>query len=405
MSRNAVQWHQKPKLPASHYVDARIYSDEALFREEQEKIFSKVWLIACHESEVPDVGDYRLYQHPAGTELIVIRGEDNKIRSFYNICSHRGAALLYDPSGNAKRITCIFHQWSYNCKGECVDITREKPAYTGRISKTDVGLREVKTEVGLGGFVWVNMDDNSVSLDEHLGGVLGPLQEALSREPLQILLYHRNIVETNYKLWHDTNSELYHDYVHYHNRITAMLQKGYWDRKIHCYPNGHCQLDSMEVRYDKYEGFGEQRKLGWPGAPDNCHIVIDLFPGITYNLRSPIFRLDTMIPLGANKVMIEYRGLGLKSDTPEISAQRVRDYNGIWGPFGRNLHEDLLATYLQGKAMHEGTDASYVLHGREEDLGPQDEQAMRHFYSEWSQRMGRLASDPYGSRDVKSAAA
>ena len=405
MSRSAVDWNAPPRLNPAHYVSAEIYANEDLFREEQEKIFKKVWLIACHESEVPNQYDYRTYSHPGGTELFVIRGSDDKIRAFYNICPHRGTTLLYDPAGNAKHITCIFHQWSFNDRGACTNITREQPAYGKKVSKKDMGLREVRTEAGLGGFIWVNLDDKCRSLKEHLGGVLNALEKPLSAEPLEVFTYHRSIVHTNYKLWHDTNSELYHDFVHYHNRVTAMMQQGYWDRKIRCYPNGHCALDSMTVRYDAYEGFRAQRKLGWPKAPDNCHIVCDIFPGITFNLRSPVFRLDTMIPLGANKVMIEFRGAGLKSDTPEVRAQRVRDYNGIWGPFGRNLHEDLLAVTLQGRAMHEGTDAKYVLHAREEGLGPQDEQGMRHFYVEWSKRMGRQASDPYGRRKLQSVAA
>ena len=49
MARTAAAWNTKPSLPATHYVDPRIYSDPAVFAEEQEKIFAKVWVIACHE--------------------------------------------------------------------------------------------------------------------------------------------------------------------------------------------------------------------------------------------------------------------------------------------------------------------------------------------------------------------
>ena len=93
MSRDEAQWTQRPKLPSSHYVDPAIYYDEAIFREEQAKIFSKVWQLAIHESEVPKPYDYRTYQHPAGRELVIVRGEDLQVRSFYNICPHRGGPL------------------------------------------------------------------------------------------------------------------------------------------------------------------------------------------------------------------------------------------------------------------------------------------------------------------------
>jgi len=97
---------------------------------------------------------------------------------------------------------------------------------------------------------------------------------------------------------------------------------------------------------------------------------------------------------------IEFRGLGLKSDTPEQRAERVRDHNTIWGPFGRNLHEDLLGVHGQGLAMREKSDSKWVLHGREENSTIHDEVGMRHFYAEWGKRMGRPAYDPFGDNKL-----
>jgi methanesulfonate monooxygenase large subunit len=54
MSKSAKEWIQTPQFPNSHFVDTRIYTDESLFKEEQEKIFNKSWIIACHESELPE---------------------------------------------------------------------------------------------------------------------------------------------------------------------------------------------------------------------------------------------------------------------------------------------------------------------------------------------------------------
>ena len=392
MARNQEQWLQKPKFPPTHYVDSKIYTDEGLFKEEQDKIFNKCWIIACHESEVPNPYDYRTFNHPGGEKLIVMRGEDMNIRTFYNICPHRGNILLYDPVGNAKRITCIFHAWSFDCTGSCIDISRSEQGYQDRLKKEDVSLREVKTGVGFGGFVWVNVDDNCCSLQEYIGEAMGLLDECLVPE-LEVFHYHKAVVETNYKLWHDTNSEFYHDYMHYFNRITGMIQPGYFDRKYVGYDYGHASVGSMSIKYDAYEG-AQQRGVGWPGLAPGGWILVDIFPGMTFNLRTSVLRMDTAIPLGPNKLIIEFRGLGLKSDNAEQRAERIRDHNTIWGPFGRNLHEDLLGVHGQGLAMREKTDSKWVIHGREENSTIHDEVGMRHFYAEWSKRMGRKASDP-----------
>ena len=401
MAKTAIQWHAKPDFPTSHFVDTRIYTDDTLFREEQDKVFNKVWIIACHESEVPNAYDYRTFQHPGGAKLFMIRGEDMKVRSFYNICPHRGNTLLYDPVGNAKRITCIFHAWSFDAKGACTDISRAKQGYQERYCTADAALREVRADIGYGGFVWVNVDDTAPSLAEYIGPAMEMLDEQLNME-LEVFHYHKAVVDTNYKLWHDTNSEFYHDYMHYFNRATGMIQPGYFDRKYTGYPNGHASVGSMSIKYDAYDGSAE-RAVGWPGLAPGGWILIDIFPGMTFNLRTSVLRMDTAIPLGPNKLIIEFRGLGLKSDTPAQRAERVRDHNTIWGPFGRNLHEDLLGVLGQGRAMRDRTDSKWVIHGREENMTIHDEGGMRHFYAEWSRRMGRKAYDPFNDNKLEAA--
>ena len=170
-------------------------------------------------------------------------------------------------------------------------------------------------------------------------------------------------------------------------------KSGYFQRKYVAFPNGHASVGSMEVKYDAYKGSGRS-KLGWPQLPENGWKLVDLFPCITFNLRTSVLRIDSYIPLGPDRVILEFRILGLKSDTPEIRKQREKDAAVIWSPFGRNLHEDLLASSGQGIAMAHGSESMYVLQGREEDLTIHDEVGMRHYLGEWSKRMGRSSANP-----------
>jgi methanesulfonate monooxygenase large subunit len=394
MSRNAEAWERRPQLPATHFVDARLYTDETLFREEREKIFGKTWIIACHESELANPYDYRTFRHPAGPDLVLVRGDDGVVRAFYNICPHRGNVLVREPAGTARALTCIFHAWTFDCRGGCTGIARRKEGYQDRLGTKDVGLRAVRCQVGFGGFVWVNLDDAGPSLGDFIGGALGSLLPHIS-QPLEVFHYQKIAVNTNFKLWHDTNSEFYHDYMHYFNRVTGMQQPGYFDRRYVPHPNGHAAVGSMEVKYDQYSGSG-QRRIGWPGLAPGGWILIDLFPGMTYNLRTSVIRMDVVIPIAPNKTLIEIRGLGLRSDTAAERAERVRDHNIIWGPFGRNLHEDLLGVAGQGSALRDSASgARWLLHGREEGQTIHDEVGMRHYYAEWGRRMDRLSSAPF----------
>jgi methanesulfonate monooxygenase subunit alpha len=274
-----------------------------------------------------------------------------------------------------------------------VDIPRMKQGYQDRLKKADVGLTELRCETAYGGMVWVCLDPAAMPLSAFIGEAFEIMATELETEPLDIFHYHKAIVPSNYKLWHDTNSEFYHDYMHYFNRATSMMHKGYFERQYTAFPHGHCTVGSMEVKYDAYEG-AANRPLSFPGMPVNGWKMVDLFPGATYNIRGSSLRIDTTTPLGPNLVMIEYRGIGLKRDTPEERLQRVRDHNTIWGPFGRNLHEDLLGITGQGVATRPGTEPHKLLHGRYENNFIHDEIGMRHFYAEWQRMVGRSPSSP-----------
>ena len=81
-----------------------------------------------------------------------------------------GSFLEGPALGNPKRMTCMFHAWQFDMKGNCVYISREKEGFQDRLCKEDVGLRGLRCEVKFGGFVWVNLDDNpQVSLEDWAG--------------------------------------------------------------------------------------------------------------------------------------------------------------------------------------------------------------------------------------------
>jgi methanesulfonate monooxygenase subunit alpha len=385
------------------FVDSRIYSEALIFEEELQKIWKKVWLATVHESELAAPLDYRTLTL-AREPVIIVRGSDGKIRAFLNVCPHRGNLIVRkpagnlgvaEPSGNANHMTCMFHAWQFDSLGRCVDIPRQKQGYQDRLDKSQVHLTALPCEVAHGGVVWVSLDPNVMPLADFIGDAFGIMREELDTEPLDVFHYHKAFIRSNYKLWHDTNSEFYHDYMHYFNRATSMMQKGYFDRRYTTFANGHCTVGSMEVKYDAYQGAGD-RPLSFPGMPRNGWKMVDVFPGTTYNIRGSSLRVDTMTPISPDLVMIEFRGIGLRRDTEDERARRVADHHSIWGPFGRNLHEDLLGITGQGVSMRPGTAPRRVLHARREDLSIHDEIGMRHYYSEWARRTGRSPADPMG---------
>ena len=175
------------------------------------------------------------------------------------------------------------------------------------------------------------------------------------------------------------------------SRVTGFNDE-YFARKNIAFDNGHVNVSSFTVNYTEFDKAGDRGELSFPNLPPNQWYMVDLFPGFNFNLRGSAYRSDSVTPLGCNKVLIEFRGYGLRKDTPEERQTRIKHHNTIWGPFGRNLHEDLIGVTGQGVTMREGTENRHILHGRHENRTIHDEVGMRHYYSEWGKY---LDMDPY----------
>jgi methanesulfonate monooxygenase large subunit len=349
-ARNHKNWLAKPPVEA---ISSECYSSQEIFEKEIKKIFAKVWVPVIHKSEIRNEGDYRTSQIAFQNIIIVNAGDRIKAYRLYD--------ARYQISGTLK-----------------APIVTSEP--------------ELYCEVKHGGMVWVTLDPNpSTSVEEWTAGAFDCIADAIDAEELEVFHYHKAVIPTNYKLWHDTNSEFYHDFMHYFNRVTGFNDE-YFARKNIAFDNGHVNVSSFTVQYKEFLGATDRGELSFPNLPPNQWYMVDLFPGFNFNLRGSAYRSDSVTPLGPNSVLIEFRGYGLLNDTADERKQRIDHHNTIWGPFGRNLHEDLLGVTGQGVSMAPGTERRNILHGRHENSTIHDEVGMRHYYSEWGKY---LDIDPY----------
>jgi len=391
MTRTESQWDAKPQLPDDHYVSSSIYTDPEIFKEERTKIFSKTWKFVCHESELPEKGDFRAVDH-TGWPLLVVRGPDSKIRTFFNSCSHRGSLLVTEPRGNARNFTCFFHLWSYNTKGDCISITRDQGYQDCELSKDKLGLREVRTEINLG-MVFVNLDDEAEDFSTHIGDSFNDLNEPMGTKPMEVFHFHRVLMRANWKQWHETNMELYHEWGHVVNRTTSVAVPGYHERKWKIHPNGHGALEPLKVQYSNYKGWDQRADLTLAGLEPGEFRIVDIFPNTTIIVRATTIRIDTSIPIAPGLTLLEQRGLGVKGESDEDRTLRRFHHNQFWGPFGRNLSEDVIFVEAVEQANRYGA-SRYGIIARREELMSQDDEIMRAYYRTWGKYMNRRASHP-----------
>lgn len=384
-------WRSPPPLPPSHYLDNRIYTDPEIFDLERTAIFARAWKFICHESEIPDAGDFRTAT-VAEMPLIVLRDRQDAIRCYYNVCPHRGAALLREKSGRIAnhRIQCFYHLWSFDTDGRCVNIP-EAGAYGPQgLSQDDFALRAVRAETFCG-MVFVCLDQDTPDLRTFLGTAGDDMEGPLGAEPLEVFHYHQAEIRANWKLFVETNSEGYHELLHVLNRRTGVGRAEYRERLWDLHEGGHHTFKQAVIGYDKH-AMDDRESATFPGMVPNGHIVVDVFPDAMFNIRATVGRIDSLTPIAPGLTRLECRGIGLKSDSEEVRTMRIRHHNQVWGPSGQNLPEDIWAVETQWKNMKAGA-LAYSVIAREEDNKAMDDSPVRNFYARWREMTGRASHD------------
>jgi phenylpropionate dioxygenase-like ring-hydroxylating dioxygenase large terminal subunit len=171
---------------------------------EVEKLWKKVWQWVCREENIPNIGDYLLYDI-ADISVIIVRSSNNKIRAFYNACLHRGTQLCVE-SGHSLALRCPFHGWTWKLDGTLAHIPCQWDF--NHVQTEEFSLPEIKVETWQG-FVFINFDHNCESLENYLEN----LPEHFQQFSLQKRFIAAHVVKTmpaNWKIVLGAFLEAYH---------------------------------------------------------------------------------------------------------------------------------------------------------------------------------------------------
>ncbi len=308
----------QPTLPAA------LYTDDAVFKEELERIHRRAWHLLCHRSEIAQPG--RAY----GLDLLsrrvfAVRGDDGQVRVFHNVCRHRAHAVVPQGSHDCGRaITCPYHAWTYRLDGRLRAVAA--PGALPGIDPATLGLKPVEHAEALG-FIFFRLEASGPGIQDRLGAAIAELSCYRIEQMVPQSKFYARIVEADWKAVWDNYLESYHFGIG-HPGLSALMRSAYREeadeaaRTIHL---GHDLRDEPE---------GWSNRLYARHLPDMAHLPQAYKRRWHYLFAYPAFSLELfpesmdffhVLPLGPGRSLIRCQNYAL----PERSrAMRLALYLG-----------------------------------------------------------------------------
>ena len=211
---------------------------------EREAIFKRAWLNVGRVEQLRRKGGFFTKELAvARTSLIVVRGMDDEIRAFHNVCRHRGNKLVWtdhprrgdrvEPAGSSPASTTAGSTIS---TAGCSFILQEGEFFG--IDKADYGLVPVHCEVWQG-FIFVNLAEQPT---QTLTEFLGPMITAIDYpfEKLTERYYYRGDIRSNWKVFLDAFQEFYHPPILHGHQNPVMSKPEYQQQGFYTM---HFQID------------------------------------------------------------------------------------------------------------------------------------------------------------------
>ena len=286
-------------------LPANWYRDTAHYRRELETFWYARWIAVAREEELPLPGDYRVVA--IGTQsVVVLRDADGSMRGFHNTCRHRGSILCIEDAGNFPRgrITCPYHSWSYDLRGQLQATPRRMPTPDFDARKFSLFPVAVQT---WGGFVFI-----------HLGAKPPPLIKTLGEAPQRFRNYNfsglrigkRIVTEVraNWKLVAENFSECFHcPPVHpeFCRVVPSYREAGAWGLRDEAetlpeYKAGATTLTlDGSARIPPFRGLGEAERK-------SLYVPWLAPPNLFLNVHPDYVNAHMMFPTGPETVRIIY---------------------------------------------------------------------------------------------------
>ena len=413
-------------------VNRRTMVDPNVFEMEQERIFDHCWLYVGHESEIPKKHDYKT-RTVGGRPLILTRKADGSVGVFINSCTHRGAMLCREKSGNSRFLRCFYHAWSFDTSGQLVAMPDDE-AYGPTFDRERLCLVSPAQIDSYRGFVFCTFDAAAEDLASYLADAKTFLDLRADQSEVGELEIvsgtHEYSMRANWKLLVENSIDGYHGRPT-HQRYVEMVQSAVRETEIEGsfggrrgtginLGNGHAVMAAYAADRQAF-GVGrpfrtKSAQKAWNDHWDRIEAIYGkewatrIFGGGNLLIFPNLLIIDLlggMIVRVLNPVRPDYMEISMWEAAPVGEDEELRRYRldnslTFWGPGGLATPDDVEALECCGIGFrgYKELEWSDISRGMTKDVPlSTDEYQMRVFWRHWNQLMtGEVLPDEEHSR-------
>ncbi len=397
-------------------VNRRAFTEPEYLELERQRIFETCWIYAGHESEVPQVGDFRS-RRVAGRPVILARGDDGAVRVLLNTCTHRGALVCRQQCGNARSFQCPYHAWTFDTQGELIGVPGED-SYSPAFDRKELALAQPARLDSYRGFIFINFNPSAVELTDYLGGAREYLDLVCDQSETGMKVadgLQAYSIRANWKLLVENSFDGYHG-LPTHQRYMRFLEETGVDLKAGLSGRRQCARDlgngHAVIEYDSPWGrpiarwvpsFGElakarieavrqrlEARFGAEYAARMCETSRNLviFPNLVINDIMAI-TIRTFFPVAPDYMEVNAWSIAPNEEHPEDAALRLDNFLTFLGPGGFATPDDveMLETCQRGFVNREVGWSDISRGMKREHPSVSDELQIRAFWRRWNELM------------------
>ena len=285
-----VSYNPNDPIDRAFTIPSPWYTNIDLYSLELQTVFTNSWQLAARIDQLERPGQF--VATDVGTEpVVIVRGADNVLRGFFNVCRHHAAAVMTEPEGTVPQLRCPYHGWTYSLAGEL----KGTPDFNGvcNFDREKNGLAPVEI-AEWENWVFVRLANSGLQLDEFLGRNLIDQITPLKLNDLHWLERRHYQFDCNWKVFVDNYLDGGYHVPYLHKGLDSVL-----DYSNYMIENG----ERFCLQWSPLVSEGAETQTGAVRKGDRA-LYYWLYPNFMINFYDGVMDTNLVIPRGVDQTEV-----------------------------------------------------------------------------------------------------